>query len=280
MMTSLYLTLLLSFLCNPLRSLSAYTQPVMTHKSLEENKKSLIDRKHLPIHIGIIMDGNGRWAVKQGKERLYGHQNALESIREAIKGCVELGIQYLTLYAFSTENWRRPKKEVEGILALIPTHLDKELADLVKNDIKLRAIGDLEKLPQPCQEALHKAIETTKHNKGLQLTIAVNYGGRAEIVTATKAIVQDVQAGVITPDAITNELFETYLYTKEIPDPALLIRTSGEMRLSNFLLWQSSYTELYFTKELWPDFRKEHLYEAIIAYQKRIRRFGQLLAYS
>ncbi|GIV37024.1 MAG: isoprenyl transferase [Cyclobacteriaceae bacterium] len=234
-----------------------------------------IDFNRLPRHIAIIMDGNGRWARKKGAMRIFGHRNAVQSVREVTEGCAELGIPYLTLYAFSTENWGRPKEEVDGLMELLVHTLRQEINTLLENQIKLVTIGDIAQLPPQCQENIQWAIDKTKDNKGVTLILALSYSGRWEMTQAVKAIARDVESGKINPAYITEETIERYLATAGIPDPELLIRTSGEMRVSNFLLWQIAYTELYITPTLWPDFRKENLYEAIWAYQQRERRFGK-----
>ena len=257
-------------------SWSAWAQTPATTSTPVHPMKAQIDLNNLPEHIAIIMDGNGRWATKQGKPRVFGHQNSIQSVREVVEGCGELGIPYLTLYAFSTENWGRPQAEVKCIMELITTTIDKELAELVQNNVRLAFIGALQRLPASCQKAIQKAIQASQHNQGLQLTIALSYSGRWDLAEAAKAIARDVQAGSLVLQDIDAELFRQYLATKDMPDPALLIRTSGEMRLSNFLLGQLAYTELFFTPVLWPDFRKHDLYEAILAYQERERRFGKL----
>ncbi len=269
-------TVLLQLLWSPMFLMSVQAQIPATTNFLEESTKSLIDLNNLPEHVAIIMDGNGRWATRQGKSRVSGHQNAIKSVREVVEGCAELGIRYLTLYAFSTENWKRPQAEVENLINLITTTIDKELTELVQNNVRLIFIGDLQRLPQSCQQSIQKATKASQLNRGLQLIIALSYSGRWDVVEATKAIIQDVQTGKLTLQDINDDLFKQYLALKDIPDPALLIRTSGEMRLSNFLLWQLAYTELFFTPVLWPDFKKIHLYEAISAYQQRERRFGKL----
>lgn len=233
--------------------------------------------ERLPQHIAVIMDGNGRWATRQGKSRIFGHQSALTAVREVIEGCSELGVSYLTLFAFSAENWRRPQVEVDCLMELITKVIDKELAELVQKNVRLVFIGDLQRLPASCQQVIQKAKQASHQNQGLQLTIALSYSGQWDVAEAVKAIVRDIQAGQLAPENIDAGLLKKYLATQGIPDPELLIRTSGEMRLSNFILWQLAYTELYFTSVLWPDFRKIHLYEAILAYQKRDRRFGKKL---
>jgi undecaprenyl diphosphate synthase len=207
--------------------------------------------------------------------RIFGHRNAVEAVRDITEGCGELGIKYLTLYAFSTENWNRPKAEVDGLMELLVNTLKQEIARLQENHVKLRIIGETSHLPKDCQENLEWAIDQTKNNSGLTLILALSYSGRWELLKAAKAIAKDAQDGKITSDQLNETLFENYLQTSGIPDPELLIRTSGELRISNFLLWQIAYTELYITPTLWPDFRKEHLYEAIWSYQQRERRFGK-----
>jgi undecaprenyl diphosphate synthase len=237
--------------------------------------KNAIQLDKLPKHVAVMMDGNGRWAKKQGQPRVFGHQHALQSLRDVMEGCVELHIPYLTLYAFSTENWSRPAAEINVLMELFTKTLQTELQKFVEYDIKLTAIGDIERLPQHCQEALYKAIETTQAHKGLHLTIALSYSGRWDITQAAKAIAQDAVNKHIKPADINTALFQNYLSTKGIPDPDLLIRTGGDMRISNFLLWQLAYTELVIIPTYWPEFRKKHLYEAIITYQQRERRFGK-----
>jgi undecaprenyl diphosphate synthase len=267
---------LFQFLWGSILSLNAWSQTPTTKDAPEHHMKAQIDLNNLPEHVAIIMDGNGRWATKQGKPRVFGHQNAIQSVREVVEGCGELGIPCLTLYAFSTENWKRPQAEVEGLMRLIITTIDKELAELVRNNVRLNFIGDLPSLPTGCQKAIRKAIKASHHNQGLLLTIALSYSGRWDLAEAAKAIAKHVQAGSLALQDIDANLFRQYLATKDMPDPSLLIRTSGEMRLSNFFLGQLAYTELFFTPVFWPDFRKCHLYEAILAYQKRERRFGNV----
>lgn len=231
---------------------------------------------NLPQHIAVIMDGNGRWAKKKGAARIFGHRNAIQAVRETTETCAELGIRFLTLYAFSTENWSRPKEEVDALMQLMVSTIRSEIQTLTKNNVRLITIGDTANLPSVCQRELREAIEITKGNTGLTLNIALSYSGRWEILCAVKQIAQAVQQGDLEPDHIDESIFVNYLNTRNIPDPELLIRTSGEMRISNFLLWQIAYSELYIPEVLWPDFRKEHLYEAIAAYQKRERRFGKI----
>jgi undecaprenyl diphosphate synthase len=237
--------------------------------------KDNIDFNKLPTHIAVIMDGNGRWAKKKGALRIFGHQNAVQAVREVTEGCGELGVKFLTLYAFSTENWGRPKEEVDGLMELMVNTIKKEISTLMENQVKLMTIGETNHLPADCQNNLQWAIEKTKNNTGLTLIMALSYSGRWEITRAVQSIAKDVEAGKLKSGEINERLIENYLQTSRIPDPELLIRTSGEMRVSNFLLWQIAYTELFITPTLWPDFRKEHLYEAIWSYQQRERRFGK-----
>lgn len=243
--------------------------------SASEMKES-IDPNNLPQHIAVIMDGNGRWAKKQGLiNRLLGHSNAIKAVKEVTEGCAELGVKFLTLYAFSTENWSRPQEEVNGLMELLVSTIRKEIKTLQDNNVSLLAIGDLQSLPQSCQQELAEAIKATSDNTGLKLVLALSYSGRWEIGHAVYRIAKEIENGKLKASEVNERLFESYLTTFGIPDPELLIRTSGEMRVSNFLLWQLAYTELYITPVLWPDFRREHLYEAILAYQKRERRFGK-----
>lgn len=235
-------------------------------------KKS--NQKDLPRHIAIIMDGNGRWAEKHTLGRISGHRQGAKSVKITVRACRELGIQYLTLYAFSVENWLRPREEVDALMELLKKYLQSEIREMMKHDIRLTVIGNIGELKEPVRRILNEAMEKTAHNRRMVLNLALSYGGRDEIVEAVRGIVQDSRDGKIIPQNITKELFSRYLYTAEIPDPDLLIRTSGEYRLSNFLLWQTAYTELYFTDVLWPDFRRKHLVEAISDFQQRERRFG------
>jgi undecaprenyl diphosphate synthase len=221
------------------------------------------------------MDGNGRWAKKKGAMRIFGHKNAVQAVKDVTEGCGELGIKYLTLYAFSTENWNRPKAEIDGLMELLVSTLKQEIKTLMDNQVKLITIGETSNLPQECQKNLEWAIAQTKNNSGLTLVLALSYSGRWEITKAAKALAMDIERGKVKANEINEHLFENYLQTSGIPDPELLIRTSGELRVSNFLLWQIAYTELYITPTLWPDFRKDHLYEAIWSYQQRERRFGK-----
>ncbi len=234
-----------------------------------------IDRNRLPRHIAIIMDGNGRWAQEKGHDRLVGHFHGVESVRNIVEGCAEIGIEFLTLYAFSTENWDRPQNEVSGLMELLVDTIRKETETLNKNNIKLQVIGDRNMLPTYANQELDEALEITGKNTGLQLIMALSYSGRWELVNAVKSIAQDVEAGLLKSSEITPDVLKNHLYTSAYPDPELMIRTSGEFRISNFLLYQLAYAELYFTDTRWPDFRKKDLYEAILDFQARERRFGK-----
>ena len=237
--------------------------------------KEKLDKTRLPKHIAIIMDGNGRWAKERGYDRIFGHQNGVTSVRETTEAAAEIGIEYLTLYAFSTENWSRPQSEVDALMELLIDTIEKETPVLNKNNVRLMAIGDLSRLPGNAGEKLQRCITTTASNTGLALVLALSYSSRWEITNALKEICKEVQAGNYTINDINDELISNHLTTKSIPDPDLLIRTSGEIRISNFLLWQIAYTELYFTQTHWPAFRKENLYQAIYEFQQRERRFGK-----
>jgi undecaprenyl diphosphate synthase len=239
--------------------------------------RDLKQHSELPRHIAIIMDGNGRWARKKGARRIFGHQNAVEAVRQTAEACARLGIEYLTMYAFSTENWDRPADEVNALMELLVATIRKETDTLNKNNIRLHAIGDLPSLPVGCQQELQVSIDLTRQNTGLNLVLALSYSGRWEIVQAARTIAAQIREGRLLEKNITIETFSNYLCTAGIPDPELLIRTSGEMRISNFLLWQIAYTELYITDVLWPDFREQHLLQAIEEFQKRDRRFGKVL---
>ena len=234
-----------------------------------------IEKTRLPQHIAIIMDGNGRWARVNSVSRINGHRKGAESVRDIVKTCREIGIRYLTLYAFSVENWLRPTTEIRALMGLLEKFLRSELREMQDSGIRLMAIGDIETLPEKVKKLLQKTIENTSNNNGMVLNLALSYGGRDEIVGAVKEILKDSKSGKITPVDITKEVFSGYLYTSGIPDPDLLIRTSGEYRISNFLIWQMAYSEFYFTEVLWPDFRRENLIEAIVDYQERERRFGR-----
>ncbi len=237
--------------------------------------KSQVDLTKLPSHIAIIMDGNGRWAQEKGQDRLYGHFHGVESVRNIVEGAAELGVKYLTLYAFSTENWDRPEQEVTGLMELLVETIRKEVPTLQKNNIRLHVIGATDMLPDYAQKALQEAFDMTASNTGLNLIMALSYSSRWELVNAVKKIAIDVKNHQIDPEKIDHYTLEQYLSTSNFPDPELMIRTSGEYRISNFLLYQLAYAELYFTDTRWPDFRKENLYEAILDFQKRERRFGK-----
>jgi undecaprenyl diphosphate synthase len=240
--------------------------------------KEQIDLQRLPRHIAIIMDGNGRWAQEKGQDRLYGHFHGVESVRDIVEGCAELGVGYLTLYAFSTENWDRPVQEVTGLMELLVETIRKEVPTLNKNNIRLHVIGDMSMLPDYARKALNEALELTAANSGLNLIMALSYSSRWELMEAVRHIAQDVKDARLSPEDVDADTIQKYLATSAFPDPELMIRTSGEYRISNFLLYQLAYAELYFTNTRWPDFRKEHLYEAILDYQKRERRFGKTSA--
>src|SRR5258706_1504158 len=234
-----------------------------------------IEKDCLPRHIAIIMDGNGRWAKEQGQDRLFGHFHGVESVRNIVGGCAELGIEYLTLYAFSTENWDRPEYEVVGLMELLVNTIREEAETLRKNNIRLHVIGDMSMLPEYARNELDEALQVTSSNTGLNLVMALSYSGRWELLNAVKNIAHDVKEGKLNVEAIDQDTLQKFLCTSDFPDPELMIRTSGEYRISNFLLYQLAYAELYFTHVRWPDFRKENLYEAIVDYQNRERRFGK-----
>jgi len=234
-----------------------------------------IDNIKLPQHIAIIMDGNGRWAKQKGKLRVFGHQNGVKAVREALEGCVKANIKFLTLYAFSAENWNRPKLEVMALMELLVSSLKKEIKTFQENGVRLNVIGDISKLPLHAQKKLQETIVATKENKHCTLTLALSYSSRQEILDATRNLAQQVKDGLLTIDEIDDESFASNLYTQDLPDPDLLIRTSGELRISNFLLWQIAYSELCFLDKMWPEFTKEDLYKSIVDYQQRERRFGK-----
>jgi undecaprenyl diphosphate synthase len=242
--------------------------------------KEQIDRNNLPRHVAMIMDGNGRWAEKKGVERIFGHRNGVESVRQVVEAAGELGVEYLTLYAFSTENWSRPRNEVDGLMALLTRSITNETKKLNENNVRLLVIGKVSDLPRSVHKQLMQSIKFLSENTGLTLVLALSYSGRWEITDAVRKMMADAIAGKLAPDLVDSGLVESYLATSFMPDPELLIRTSGERRISNFLLWQLAYTELYFTPVLWPDYRKEHFYEAIIDFQRRERRFGMVSAKS
>ncbi len=243
-------------------------------EALVMDLKDQINLDKLPRHIAIIMDGNGRWAKQHGRPRVFGHRNGVKAVREVTEAAAELGVQFLTLYAFSTENWKRPHTEVNALMELLVDTIHREIDTLMKNNIRLEYIGDLSRLPDSTRRALLNGIELTRHNTRMTLVLALNYSARWEIVEATRRLATDVATGKLKPENINEVTVADALSTRHMPDPELLIRTSGETRLSNFLLWQVAYSEFYFTPVLWPDFRKAHLYEAILDFQKRERRFG------
>ncbi|GAB5472605.1 MAG: isoprenyl transferase [Maribacter sp.] len=234
-----------------------------------------IKSENLPVHIAIIMDGNGRWAKQKGKLRVFGHENGVKTVRSTVEDCVRIGLRYLTLYTFSTENWKRPKIEVDTLMRLLVSSLKKELKTFTKNNIRLNTIGDIDSLPESARKELLEVMETTKKNSGMTLTLALSYGAREELKNAVKQISIKVKNNIISPENIDETIINTHLYTHDLPDVDLLIRTSGEHRISNFLLWQIAYAELYFIDVFWPDFKEHHLVEAIKNYQNRERRFGK-----
>jgi len=234
-----------------------------------------LDPGRMPRHVAIVMDGNGRWAKKKGRPRQVGHRAGVHTVREIVKAASELGIEVLTLFAFSTENWNRPKWEVTSLMRLIIQSIRGEIAEINRNNVKITVSGRWDELPEANQQAIRFALKKTGHNTGLKLNLALNYGGRREIIEATRRIAEDIQEGKLTPDAINEPLFESYLYTAGLPDPDLFIRTSGEMRISNFLLYQLAYTEIVVSPVLWPEFTRQHFYQTIREYQSRERRFGR-----
>jgi undecaprenyl diphosphate synthase len=244
----------------------------------KKRQEELLGLGKMPRHIAVIMDGNGRWAVERKLPRIAGHQEGIESVRDIVKAASQLGIKYLTLYAFSIENWKRPMAEVSGLMKLLEHYLKQELKELHENNVRLFSIGKLSSLPKGVQKLLKEAIETTKGNDGLTLTLALSYSGRWDIVRSVQMIAHDIRRGKVSPEDITEELFSSYLQTKEIPDPDLLIRTSGEWRLSNFLLWEMAYSEMYILEKYWPEFRRTEFYDSIYDYMRRERRFGKTSA--
>lgn len=234
-----------------------------------------IDKQKVPQHIAVIMDGNGRWAKQQGENRIYGHYEGVNSVRAVVEACGEIGVKYVTLYAFSTENWNRPKEEVDALMELLVSTISAETPELNKKNVRLQAIGNLESLPPACLEELNESVEVTSKNTGLTLVLALSYSSKWELVTAVKQIAKDIEVGLLNANDITEQDIQRHLCTKNIPDPELMIRTSGEHRISNFLLWQLAYAEFYFTEKFWPDFRKNDLFEAVLNYQNRERRFGK-----
>jgi undecaprenyl diphosphate synthase len=245
-------------------------------KNDEEILKSRIDNDRLPQHVAIIMDGNGRWACQRNKPRTFGHEAGVEAVRKTVRAAAELGVKYLTLFTFSVENWNRPRDEVTALMKLLSRTTRKEIDELNRNNVRLITTGRIEGLSLSRRRALNIAMDKTKDNTGLVLNLALNYGGRTEIIDAVRTIAAEVKSGLLDPARIDENVFSKYLYTAALPDPDLLIRTSGEMRISNFLLWQTSYTEMYVTDVLWPDFSRKELFEAVIEYQKRDRRFGKV----
>lgn len=243
-------------------------------KKIEKEQKINIDRSRVPQHVAIIMDGNGRWAKERNLPRAMGHKAGVETIREVVKECDRLGINYLTLYAFSTENWKRPSEEVNSLMHLLVEYLRNEFEELNSNNVVINHIGDISKLPKVCQDELISAYERTKNNTGVVMNLALNYGGRAEIITAIKNIIDDAKNGKINSKDIDEQIISKYLFTANMPDPDLIIRPSGEQRISNFLLWQCAYSEFWYSNINWPDFKPEHLHRAIYDYQNRDRRFG------
>jgi undecaprenyl diphosphate synthase len=237
--------------------------------------KEKLDKSRLPRHVAIIMDGNGRWAKKQGAMRMFGHKQGVQTVRDVTEAATELGLKYLTLYVFSTENWNRPKTEVSALMTLLVSTIAKETKTLIENNIKLKTIGNLENLPSQVRKELEECVAKTLNNTGLTLILALSYSARWEIIEAVKKIATEVKNNSLSISLINDNIFENYLTTVNIPDPELLIRTSGELRISNFLLWQIAYSELYFSEVLWPDFSKEHFYEALLDFQQRERRFGK-----
>jgi len=252
----------------------------MTDKDLQRLEKKILGRGNLPSHVAIIMDGNGRWARRRGLPRIAGHRAAIKAVREAVTGCGNLNIDYLTLYTFSVENWKRPRREVNALMRFLRETIKKETEELDRNNVRLQVIGSIEDLPDTVIKELSRASVALEDNTGLTLVLALSYAGRVEILDAVRRIAAEVRRGNLAEGEITPEVFSSYLYTEGMPDPDLLIRTSGEMRVSNFLLWQIAYSELWITETLWPDFRREHLYRAIIDYQERERRFGRISARS
>ncbi|MEL6673774.1 MAG: isoprenyl transferase [Bacteroidota bacterium] len=238
--------------------------------------KEKIHPDKLPRHVAIIMDGNGRWARKKGNMRVFGHRNAIKAVRDTTEGAAELGVEYVTLYAFSTENWNRPKAEVDALMTLLVETIHKETATLMDNDIRLHTIGQTSRLPKGCQRQLAEAMEKTRNNQRMTLTLALSYGSRADLMEATRTLAQQCKEGLLQPEQIDESHIRAALSTRDLPDPELLIRTSGEYRISNFLLWEIAYAEIFFTEKLWPDFRRQDLYEALIDFQQRERRFGKI----
>jgi len=244
--------------------------------SMSNEIKQLIDKTKIPKHIAIIMDGNGRWAKEQNKSRIFGHRQGVQTVRSIVEASVEIGLDHLTLYTFSTENWNRPLQEISALMNLLITTVRKELNDLNKNNVSIKVIGDTTRVPSPTLKAINNAVEKTKNNTGLKLIMALSYGARWDIINAVKNIIDDSAAGKIVSQSFNDDNFKSYLSTGPFPDPELLIRTSGEYRISNFLLWELAYSEMVFSMKKWPEFTKEDFYQAILDYQKRERRFGKV----
>lgn len=257
-----------------METLSPPTETDQTARAVVKAREAGVDFSRLPQHIAIIMDGNGRWAIQRGLPRLVGHRQGYRTVRRVVKDCADLGVKMVTLYTFSTENWRRPPDETSGLMALIEEAARQELRQMYINGIQVRVIGRMHELHASLQEELRRGMEITAHNNRLVLNLAINYGGRAEIVDAMRAIAQRVKQGELHPEEIDESTIRAHLYAPNMPDPDLLIRTAGEMRVSNFLVWQTAYSELWVTPTFWPDFRTEHLIEAILSYQQRVRKFG------
>lgn len=263
-------------MASPRHSTDSSTRGNLSSAEDAHRQQALQDRGEIPAHIACIMDGNGRWAQRREKARVVGHHEGVESVRDVTEACAEIGVDYLTLYTFSTENWERPEPEIEALMELLVHTVKEERSTLMENDVRLRIIGDLSELPESCQDALAQTKADTADNRRMTLTLALSYSGRWEILQAARALAEKVQEGTLRPEEIDTSLFEEHLDTQGMPDPDLLVRTGGEFRLSNFLLWQSAYTELYITEEYWPDFRRNQLYGAIQSYQDRDRRFGRI----
>jgi undecaprenyl diphosphate synthase len=248
----------------------------MTEKELRSLEEQILKKGNIPRHVAVIMDGNGRWARRRGLPRVAGHRAGIKAVRDAVRGCGQLGIDYLTLYTFSIENWKRPSREVSALMRFLRDTLKNETLELDENNVRLRVIGRTDDLPEAVRKEISKAIDTLDKNTGLTLVLALSYAGRSELVDAARSIAREVERGRVGADDIDADLLSSHLYTKDMPDPDLLIRTSGEMRVSNFLLWQIAYSELWITSVLWPDFRRKHLYSAVTDYQERERRFGRV----
>ena len=241
-----------------------------------ETQKEKINPTKIPQHIAVIMDGNGRWAEEKGNNRIFGHRSAIKAVRDTVEGAAELGVKFLTLYAFSTENWQRPRTEIKALMELLIQSIRKEVPTLMENKIRLRAIGDLEELPRRAKRELEEAIQTTAENETMTCTLALSYGGRWDLVNAIKRLGKKIESGHMTSEQITEENLKAHLSTNFMPDPELMVRTSGEFRISNFLLWELAYSEIHITQKYWPDFRKEDLHRAIVDFQGRKRRFGKV----